>query len=30
MAYNPNWKVPEDAFVDEDGYLWINYLDGED
>ncbi len=30
IAYNPNWKVPEDAFVDEDGYLWINYLDGED
>lgn len=30
IAYNPEWKVPEDAFVDEDGYLWINYLDGED
>ena len=30
VAYNPNWKLPEDAFVDEDGYLWINYLDGED
>lgn len=30
VAYNPNWKVPEDAFVDNDGYLWINYLDGED
>ena len=28
--YNPNWKIPEDAFVDEKGYLWINYLDGED
>ena len=30
MAYNPDWQVPEDAFVDEEGYLWINYLDGED
>lgn len=28
--YNPNWTIPEDAFVDENGYLWINYLDGED
>lgn len=30
IAYNPDWKIPEDAFVDKDGYLWINYLDGED
>ena len=30
IAYNPDWKIPEDAFVDDDGYLWINYLDGED
>ena len=30
LAYNPNWKLPEDAFVDEEGYLCINYLDGED
>ena len=29
IAYNPNWKIPEDAFVDEEGYLWIDYLDGE-
>lgn len=30
IAYNPNWKIPEGAFVDKQGYLWINYLDGED
>jgi len=25
LKYNPNWKVPDDAFVDKDGYLWIEY-----
>lgn len=29
-AYNPDWQIPEDAYVDENGYLCINYLDGED
>lgn len=30
LAYNPNWKLPDDAFVDNEGYLCIYYLDGED
>lgn len=30
LTYNPDWKIPEDAYVDDDGYLWIKYLDGED
>lgn len=30
MRYNPSWKLPDSAFVDDDGYLCINYLDGED
>ena len=30
VAYNPDWQLPEDAFVDDAGYLWINYLDGAD
>lgn len=30
IAYNPDWKLPDDAFVNEEGYLCINYLDGED
>lgn len=30
IAYNPSWEVPEDAYVDDEGYLCINYLDGED
>lgn len=28
LAYNPNWKMPDDAWVSEDGYLCIKYLDG--
>lgn len=28
LAYNPNWKMPEDAWVSDDGYLCIKYLDG--
>ena len=30
IAYNPNWQLPDHAFVNEDGYLCIDYLDGED
>lgn len=30
MNYNPNWKLPDTAYVDTDGCLCINYLDGED
>ena len=30
MKYNPNWKLPDDAWISEDGYLCINYLDGSD
>lgn len=25
LAYNPEWKLPEDAWVDKDGYLWCEY-----
>jgi len=30
LAYNPNWKMPNDAWVSDDGYLCIKYLDGND
>lgn len=30
IKYNPNWVIPDEAFVDDSGYLWIKYLDGED
>lgn len=30
LKYNPNYKLPEDAWVDENGYLCIKYLDGRD
>jgi lysine 2,3-aminomutase len=30
IAYNPDWQVPESAWINEDGYLCINYIDGED
>lgn len=30
LAYNPNWQLPEHTFVNEEGYLCIDYLDGED
>lgn len=30
IKYNPSWKLPDSAYVDKDGYLCINYLDGED
>lgn len=29
MRYNPHWQIPESAYVDDNGYLCINYLDGE-
>lgn len=29
MAWNPSWQLPETAFVDEDGYIRIKYLDGD-
>lgn len=30
IKYNPLWKIPDLAYVDENGYLCIKYLDGED
>ena len=30
IKYNPSWEVPEMAYIDDNGYLCINYLDGED
>ena len=30
MKYNPHWELPADAWVSDDGYLCIDYLDGED
>lgn len=30
IKYNPTWQLPDMAYVDEDGYLCIDYLDGED
>lgn len=30
IAYNPDWKLPQNAQIDEDGYLIIDYVDGED
>ena len=30
LAYNPNWQLPEHAFVNKEGYLCLDYLDGED
>jgi lysine 2,3-aminomutase len=30
LKYNPNWKMPEEAWVSDDGYLCIEYLDGKD
>lgn len=28
LAWNPSWKLPETASVDDDGYIRIRYLDG--
>jgi lysine 2,3-aminomutase len=28
IAYNPEWKLPEEAWVNKGGYLCIKYLDG--
>jgi lysine 2,3-aminomutase len=30
LKYNPSWKMPEDAWENEDGYLCVRYIDGED
>ena len=30
IKYNPNYKIPEEAWVDDEGYLCIKYLDGSD
>lgn len=30
IKYNPNWKIPDSAYVNKEGFLCINYLDGED
>ena len=30
LRNNPNWKLPENAQVDKDGYLRMWYLDGDD
>lgn len=30
VKYNPMWKIPNMSYVDKDGYLVIDYLDGED
>ena len=30
IRYNPNWKLPDKAFINHEGYLFINYLDGKD
>lgn len=30
LEYNPEFKLPEDSWVDEDGYLCIKYQDGSD
>jgi len=30
LKYNPEWRMPEDAWVSDDGYLCIKYIDGTD
>lgn len=30
LAWNPTWQMPESAHVDEEGFLRVWYLDGED
>ena len=30
LNWNPDWKMPETAEVDDNGYLRVWYLDGED
>lgn len=30
LKYNPHYKLPEDAWVDDSGYLCITYIDGND
>jgi lysine 2,3-aminomutase len=29
LLYNPNWKIPNEAWVDDSGYLCVKYPDGE-
>lgn len=29
LKYNPNFKLPEEAWVDDNGFMCIKYLDGE-
>lgn len=30
LSYNPQWKLPDEASIDEDGYIIVDYLDGVD
>lgn len=30
MKWNPSWKLPETAYVDNNGYIVVRYLDGID
>ncbi len=30
MRWNPSWKLPETAFIDNDGRICVRYLDGSD
>lgn len=30
LKYNPDWKLPDNAYVNDEGYLCVRYLDGED
>lgn len=30
ISFNPDWQLPESSWINEDGFLCINYIDGED
>lgn len=30
LEYNPAWELPAEAYVDSEGFLCVDYLDGED
>lgn len=30
INYNPDWKLPDSAWINEEGFLCVNYVDGED
>lgn len=30
VKWNPSYKLPENAFIDEEGYIVVKYLDGEE